>query len=160
MGALEEGGKAIGGVVDAMRSQPLAIALVLMNLGLLVYLYYYTNRITSRTEMTAQALFDANNKLYAQFGTIIKDTNILAEKTIHCILPSDALQLLQAPRPYSSPPPAAPERPQEPQRPQAPRGDLKIDPPKPAAVEDPPKPINFGDLPIPIDPPSSTEVKK
>jgi hypothetical protein len=110
MGAIEEGGKAVGNVVDAMRSQPLAIALVLMNLGLLVYLYYYTSRITSRTENTAAALFDANNKLYAQFGTIVKDTNALAEKTIHCILPEDAVRLLQA-RP---PPVEAPARPQAP----------------------------------------------
>jgi hypothetical protein len=93
-----------------MRSQPLAIALVLMNLGLLVYLYYYTSRITSRTEATAQALFEANNKLYAQFGTIVKDANALAEKTIHCILPEDAVRLLQA-RP---PPVEAPARPQAP----------------------------------------------
>jgi hypothetical protein len=89
MGALEEGGKAIGNVVDAMRAQPLAIALVLMNLGLLVYLYYYTSRITARTETTAQALFEANNKLYTQFGTIVKDANALAEKTIHCISPEE-----------------------------------------------------------------------
>jgi hypothetical protein len=111
MGALEEGGKAVGNVVDAMRSQPLAIALVLMNLGLLVYLYYYTSRITARTETTAQALFEANNKLYAQFGTIVKDANALAEKTIHCILPEDAVRLLQA-RPPA--PVEAPARPQAP----------------------------------------------
>jgi hypothetical protein len=117
MGALEEGGKAIANVTDAMRSQPLAIALVLMNLGLLVYLYYYTSRITSRTETTAAALFDANNKLYAQFGNIVKDTNALAEKTIHCILPEDAVRLLQA-RPPVTEPPARPQAPAplEPQR--------------------------------------------
>jgi hypothetical protein len=144
MSAIEEGGKAIGGVVDAMRSQPLAIALVLMNLGLLTYLYYYTNRITSRTETTAQALFNANNKLFEQFGAIIKDTNILAEKTIHCILPSDALQLLQAPR-Y-----APPERPAAPQ---GPRGDLWHDPPKPSPIEEPRKPVHdIGDILPPVEP--------
>jgi hypothetical protein len=95
MGVLEEGGKAVGGVVSAMSSQPMALALVVLNLGLLTYLYYYTSRITSRTEQTAQALFNANDKLYEQWGTIVKDTNTLTEKTIHCILPEDAIKLLQ-----------------------------------------------------------------
>ena len=122
VGALEEGGKALGGVVDAMRSQPLAIALVIMNLGLLTYLYYYTSRITSRTETTAAALFEANNKLFAQFGSIVKDANELTEKALHCILPSDALQLLQGgQRPYSEPP-------SRPERPEAPRPQLYLPP--------------------------------
>ena len=42
--------------------------------------------------------------LYKQWSVIIKDTNDLTEKTMHCILPSDALMLLNA-RPSPSPPP-------------------------------------------------------
>lgn len=38
--ALEEGGKAINSVIDAMKSQPLSLALVIMNVGLLGFLYY------------------------------------------------------------------------------------------------------------------------
>jgi hypothetical protein len=96
-GVLEESGKAVGNVVDAMRSQPLAIALVIMNLGLLLFLFYYSSRITSRTETTAAALFQANDKLYAQWGAVVKDQGTLVEKAMHCILPEDALKLLQAP---------------------------------------------------------------
>jgi hypothetical protein len=112
-GALEEGVKGVAGVatgvVDSMRSQPLAIAMVVMNIGLLLFLFYYLSRITARTETTVNALFTANDKLYTQWGEIIKDTNSLTEKALHCILPDDALKLLQVP-PRSTPIPA-PERP-------------------------------------------------
>lgn len=39
-GAPEEVGKAVGSFMDTMKSQPLALALVVMNVGLLVLLYY------------------------------------------------------------------------------------------------------------------------
>jgi hypothetical protein len=95
-GVLESGVKAVGGVVDAMRSQPLAIALVIMNLGLMLFLFYYMSRITSRTEHTVNSLFTANDKLYNQWGAVIKDQVTLTEKTMHCILPEDAIKLLNS----------------------------------------------------------------
>jgi hypothetical protein len=114
-GAVEEGAKAIGGVIDVMRAQPLALMLGLMNIALLVFLFFYLSRITSRTENTVQALFTSNDKLYAQWGTIVKDTNDLTEKALHCILPDDALKLLQVrPGPYA---PAEPQRPLAPEKP-------------------------------------------
>lgn len=96
-GALEEGGKAFGSLVDVMRTQPLVLAMMLMNVGLLIFLAWYMSRITGRTETTVQALFDANNKLYTQWGTIVKDTSDLAEKSLHCITVDDALKLLRVP---------------------------------------------------------------
>lgn len=38
--AIEEGGKAVNSVIDALKAQPISLALVLMNLALLVFLYY------------------------------------------------------------------------------------------------------------------------
>jgi hypothetical protein len=131
-GALEEAAKATGGLIDAMRSNPLAIANILLNICFLVFLIYYVSIIAQRAQTVVNSLFAANDKLYTQWGVVIKDQNALTEKAMHCILPSDALQLLQAPR-YAPPPPA------EPQRPQAPRGDLNVDPPKPPPVSDPGK---------------------
>jgi hypothetical protein len=156
MGALEEGGKAVGGFIDAMRTQPMALMLGLMNLALLAFLFYYLSRITARTETTVQALFTANDKLYTQWGTVIKDTNALTEKAMHCILPEDALKLLQ------SSPRSPIQEPQRPQGPVPPRGDLYIDPPKPhpgSATEHDPT-----GLIIPIEPhrtsaPAGTEPK-
>lgn len=119
-GVMEEGVKGVAGVatgiVNSMRSQPLAIAMVLMNIALLLFLFYYLSRITARTETTVAALFAANDKLYSQWGKVIEDTSKLTEKAMHCILPEDALKLIQSPpRPY------APETPARPAAPEAPR---------------------------------------
>ena len=112
-GILEESVKTAGGVIDALRSQPLALAMGIMNICLLLFLFYYLSRITSRTELTVNALFTANDKLYSQWQDIIKDTNALTEKTMHCILPEDAIKLLQLPpRQFFEPPlpPLPPQR--------------------------------------------------
>lgn len=37
---LQEGVKAVGGVVEALKSQPMVLALVIMNMALLAILYY------------------------------------------------------------------------------------------------------------------------
>jgi hypothetical protein len=156
MGALEEAAKATGGFIETMRSQPLVLMMGLMNIGLLLFLFYYLSRITARTENTVQALFSANDKLYSQWGTVIKDQQMLTEKVMHCILPEDALKLLQ------SPPRSPIQDPQRPQAPGPPRGDLYIDPPKPhpgSATEHDPT-----GLIIPIEPhrtsaPAGTEPK-
>lgn len=95
MGALEEGGKVAGNVLEIMRTQPLVLMMGLMNAGLLIFLWLYMSRITQRTELTVGNLFSAQDKLFAQWGTIVKDTNELAEKSLHCITVDDALKLLQ-----------------------------------------------------------------
>ena len=106
MSIVGEGGKAIGGVIDAMRTQPLVLAMMLMNVGLLLFLGWYMSRITSRTETTVGQLFAGQDKLFTQWGTIVKDTSDLAEKSLHCITVEDAIKLLSAPKaaPLSFPP--------------------------------------------------------
>jgi hypothetical protein len=119
-GVMEEGVKAVGtvatGAVETFRNMPLVLAMIITNLALMGLFYYYMNRITTRTETTAVELFKSQDKLFTQWATMIKDTNDLTEKAMHCILPDDALKLLQAPpRPYGSEslpaPPAPPARP-------------------------------------------------
>ena len=97
-GVAEETAKVASGVVDAMRNQPLAIANIVLNMCFLVFLFYYVSRISTRAEGTVKELFVAQDALYKQWGVIIKDTNELTEKSMHCIYPDDAIKLLQAPR--------------------------------------------------------------
>ena len=115
-GVVEEGVKVAGGVVDAMRGSPLAIANIVLNVCFLVFLFYYVSRISTRAENVVKDMFAAQDRLYEQWSVIIKDTNDLTEKTMHCLLPEDALKLLQLPpRPAL---PAAPA-PLEPLRPKS-----------------------------------------
>ena len=39
-GPAEEGAKAVNSIIDALKTQPLSLALVVMNIGLLGFLYY------------------------------------------------------------------------------------------------------------------------
>jgi hypothetical protein len=94
-GAIQEGAKVANTALEIMRAQPLVLMMGLMNAGLLVFLWLYMSRITARTETTAQALFGAQDKLFAQWGTIVKDTNDLAEKSLHCVTVDDALKLIR-----------------------------------------------------------------
>jgi hypothetical protein len=117
MGIAEETGKAVGGVVDAFRSTPAMLAIIIMNVGLMLLLYYYMNRITTRTEITLKEMYSANDKIYQQWASVLKDTNALTERALHCILPDDALKLFQggAPPPrYAPPMPEAPRAPVQP----------------------------------------------
>ena len=117
-GVLEEGVKGAaqvaGGVVDAMRGSPMALAMGLMNVALLLFLFYYLTRITARTEHTLELLFSANDKQFSQWAGIIKDTNTLTEKAMHCLLPEDAIKLLTIPPRFEAPArPAPPQRPRQ-----------------------------------------------
>jgi hypothetical protein len=43
-GAIETGGEVAKGFIESMKSEPIALALVVMNLALLVFLWYSTSR--------------------------------------------------------------------------------------------------------------------
>ena len=97
-GVVEEGAKVAHGIVDAMRSNPLAIANILLNICFLLFLIYYVSIIAERAKAVVAQMFAAQDKLYEQWSVIIKDTNELTEKSMHCIYPDDAIKLLQTPR--------------------------------------------------------------
>jgi hypothetical protein len=111
-GILEKSAESVSGIVTAMRDTPLVLALVLMNLALLVFHWYYASRVQDRIEKTAGQFFQNQVTQNQQWGLVLKDQNALAEKMMHCILPEDAGKLLQIPfrAPQYAPP--APERPQ------------------------------------------------
>ena len=52
MGVTEEAGKAVGGVVTAIGTQPMALALVVMNLLLLAYLFYVQSSSNKQRQET------------------------------------------------------------------------------------------------------------
>jgi len=56
-GALEEGAKAAGGFMDALKGQPLSLALVVMNLALVGYIYYESITINNERHNELQLLY-------------------------------------------------------------------------------------------------------
>ena len=55
-GAVEEAGKAVGGFMTAMGTQPLALALVVMNFVLLGYVFYLGSSITTSRKETTELI--------------------------------------------------------------------------------------------------------
>jgi len=81
-GPAEEVGKAANTFMDVMKSQPIALALVVMNVLLLGYLFWNEQKYVD-------ARRDFAEKLFAQQT---HETSLLA----HCILPEDFIKILQA----------------------------------------------------------------
>ena len=63
-GPIEEGAKAAGSFIDALKTQPLSLALVVMNLGLLGYLYYEGVQAHHERQVERQLLYE-NRKYVA-----------------------------------------------------------------------------------------------
>ena len=75
-GALEEAGKAASGFMSVMGSQPLALALVVMNFVLLGFLFYNGSSVNSTRQATVDQVLKANaetDKLLA--GCVSAETN-------------------------------------------------------------------------------------
>jgi len=111
-GLLEKGAESVTGIVTAMRDTPLVLALVLMNIALLVFHWYYASRVQDRIEKTAGQFFQNQVTQNQQWTAVLADQQKLAEKMMHCMLPEDVGKILQTPKPYAPPAPAVPERPQ------------------------------------------------
>jgi hypothetical protein len=66
-GAIEEGSKTINSVVDALKSTPMTLALVLANFALLAFLFWNNHEILDQrrriTEVIAKQNQDVNKQL-------------------------------------------------------------------------------------------------
>jgi cell division protein FtsL len=119
MGIAEETVKsvsaAVAGTVEAMKSTPLVLALCLMNIALLVFFWYYISRVLTRTESTAQLFYQNQQAQNASWNEVLKGQNSITEKTIHCILPEDAVKIFSAGQSRIAPLIARPDAPERPQ---------------------------------------------
>jgi hypothetical protein len=56
-GPIEEGGKAVSGIVEALKAQPSVLALTVANLGMLAFLFYALHAAANfRDKMVTQVL--------------------------------------------------------------------------------------------------------
>lgn len=54
MSVTGNGGRAAAGIVDALKSQPLSLALVIMNIGLLLLFYVIVKSAEARQTITSE----------------------------------------------------------------------------------------------------------
>jgi hypothetical protein len=73
MGAAEEAGKVAGGFVDALKREPLSLALVLMNLALLAFFYVLLTAVASQRER--------------EIGLLYADKKEVREMLARCVVP-------------------------------------------------------------------------
>ena len=62
-GATEEAAKAAGGFIEAMKSQPLSLALVVMNIGLLGFLYYSNVQAHAERALETKLLYENRSEV-------------------------------------------------------------------------------------------------
>lgn len=62
-GPTEEVGKAVGGFMTVMQREPLSLALVLMNLALLGYLFYETNAVHKSRHESVKMILDVQKEV-------------------------------------------------------------------------------------------------
>lgn len=110
MGPVEEAGKAANTFMDALKAQPLSLALVVMNLTLLTFIFYWANAINTQRQESVKMILDVEKQVH--------------ELLSRCIVPSDRRSEMG--RIESRPlPPLYP----------LPRPGPEVDPEKPKAVE-------------------------
>lgn len=80
-GATEEAGKAVGSFIDSLKSQPLSLALVVMNVVLLAYLFYMEMRFSEGRKFA--------------FEKIVEQQQDMAQMLAHCIPADDIKKLIE-----------------------------------------------------------------
>lgn len=73
MGLTEEGGKAVGSFMDAMKREPLSLALVAMNLALLGFFYVLLTSVAAQRER--------------EIGLLYADKKEVRELLAKCVVP-------------------------------------------------------------------------
>lgn len=75
MGSADEAGKAVAGFFDALKTQPLSLALVVMNIALLALLYFLMSGASADKKTELQMVFESQ-----------KDVRQLLAR---CVIPKD-----------------------------------------------------------------------
>jgi hypothetical protein len=61
--SLQEGGRAVSGFVDALKAQPLSLALVVMNIALLGFMYYSSLVAHREREKETELLYENRREM-------------------------------------------------------------------------------------------------
>ena len=78
-GAVEEGAKVVGGFMEALKREPLSLALVVMNLALLAFFYVLLTRVADQRER--------------EIGLLYADKKEVRELLAQCVVPDRRTEL-------------------------------------------------------------------
>jgi len=70
MGAVEEGGKVASGVIEGLKSQPLALALIVLNIVFIIFVGWLAKTINARTETQYKGKDEQITTLLQKLDTI------------------------------------------------------------------------------------------
>lgn len=62
-GAVEEAGKVATGFIDSMKAQPLALAMIALNVAFLIFFWFIFSRAAEYSHQREQSLFAAQKEL-------------------------------------------------------------------------------------------------
>jgi hypothetical protein len=71
--AMQEGGKAVAGVVDALKSQPLTLALVIINVGLLLLMWRVLEAVHDMRQNDTKMLYEQQQKTQEMLSRCDRD---------------------------------------------------------------------------------------
>jgi hypothetical protein len=96
MGAIEEGAKVATGLIDSLKTQPLSLALVLMNICLLGFFWLILTKVAEQRQREVQLLYEDKKEVRELIARcIVPDkTNLRIQKGIPPALSLPPLPLL------------------------------------------------------------------
>lgn len=98
-GAVEEGAKVAGGFIEAMKSQPLALALALCNLTLLALFFYIAHWSGSNRAMEFKALLESNKEVQKLLYNCTPLANLKGQRYVPQSEESHPVELPPLPQP-------------------------------------------------------------
>lgn len=63
-GPVEEAGKAASSFIDALKAQPLSLALVVMNMSLLAYMFYWASAVTTARQESVRLILEVEKQVH------------------------------------------------------------------------------------------------
>jgi len=81
MGAVEETGKVAGGVIEGLKSQPLALALIVLNIVFIIFVGWLAKTINARTEIQYKGKDEQITTLLQKLDTISEVRAEVAKNT-------------------------------------------------------------------------------
>lgn len=94
-GVSEEVGQTARGIVAALASQPLLLSLVLLNLAMIAFMFYYITQTFKARTSNLEQLYSSQQVIFGQWSDILKHQATLIEKLEHCVAIDDFAKLAE-----------------------------------------------------------------